>query len=154
MSRPRKPLGERFWSNVTKTKNCWIWKGYTHPTGYGAIHNGSSMIGAHRLSYIINKGKIPNGLCVLHHCDNPGCVNPNHLWLGTRGDNNTDRKNKNRSACGESNPKSKLQKNQVIRIFRSYDKTDKELAEKYSVSQQTISCIRTGRSWSHVTKTL
>jgi len=80
----------RFWAKVQKTENCWLWLGELVGNGYGRfyIHNGIFV--AHRMSWIIHNGPIPNGLFVCHHCDNPPCVRPDHLFLGTNSDNMKD----------------------------------------------------------------
>src|ERR1700733_6940291 len=89
---------KRFWKKVNKTKTCWLWTASTLGHGYGQISCNSSgnMIKAHRASYILAYGDIALGKSVLHKCDNPRCVNPKHLFLGTVQDNMKDRNNKNR----------------------------------------------------------
>ncbi len=89
---------KRFWRKVNKTQSCWLWIGSRNQKGYGLIGPGSagSMIGAHRLSWALHHGSIPDGLWVLHHCDNPPCVRPEHLWLGSNHDNVRDRELKDR----------------------------------------------------------
>lgn len=96
-----KTLKERFWDKVEKNSinECWIWKGAVSH-GYGVAWHNGKLIRAHRLSYEINFGNIPPKLLVLHKCDNPVCVNPQHLWLGNQQDNMNDMKNKRRSTKG------------------------------------------------------
>jgi hypothetical protein len=89
---------DRFWKKVIKGKEdeCWLWIGVINKGGYGRISIKEKSILIHRFSYELHKGKIPNGLYVLHSCDNPPCCNPKHLWLGTLSENTQDMWNKNR----------------------------------------------------------
>lgn len=97
-SRERKSEHERFWMYVGKNSNtdCWEWTGSKTLTGYGHLNINAKSIYAHRISYELFNGPIPDGLCVCHSCDNPGCVNPSHLWVGTMADNMHDRDAKGR----------------------------------------------------------
>lgn len=91
-------LSERFWAHVRKGESCWEWMGYRDPKGYGRFKpsKASSESLAHRFAWTQENGAIPEGLFVLHRCDNPACVKPDHLFLGTRGDNNNDMARKGR----------------------------------------------------------
>jgi len=93
----RGTLEERFWSKVWRLPGCWSWLGATND-GYGVVHypGKNTTIRAHVLSYTLCKGEVPSGMCVLHSCDNRECCNPDHLFVGTRGDNNRDRAQKKR----------------------------------------------------------
>lgn len=145
---------QRFWKYVKKTKSCWLWTACKDATGYGRFRAGITDR-AHRFSYKLHKGKIPNGLIVCHSCDNPPCVNPSHLWLGTNKDNYDDMTKKGRRASflGENNPKAKLTNRQVEQI-RKLRKTGKytlmKLAEMFDISFSTIGYITTYKSWSNL----
>ena len=89
-------IRDRFFSKVEKTKSCWLWVGAKTGNGYGAIKVNGKMRPAHRVSYELHLGPIPDGLIVLHKCDNPGCVRPMHLRAGTHKDNTADMIRKNR----------------------------------------------------------
>lgn len=138
---------------------CWEWKGKIHSSGYAVTKdydNKNSNIQVHRLSYSIFKGKIPEGLCVCHSCDNRKCCNPKHLWLGTHKDNNQDCLKKGRNSGGqppgEKNPASRLNEKQVKEI-RELLKTKidrSEIAKKYEISKQTVFDIQARRSWNHL----
>jgi hypothetical protein len=100
-------LGEReapFWARVQVTPTCWLWTGsINRKTGYGRCMLEKKYFLVHRLSWTVHCGSIPFGLCVLHHCDIKNCIRPEHLFLGTRGDNNRDRHQKGRTAAGPNN---------------------------------------------------
>jgi len=144
---------ERFLSNVDHKNECWIWLGYIAKHGYGVSSYRSRTMLAHRLSWIIFKGELDNNLDVCHKCDNPKCVNPNHLFLGTARDNVQDCFNKKRkSHKGEKHPGSKIQEKDVIEIFhlRKIGFTHQKIADKFKLTQSCISNILHRRLWKHV----
>lgn len=97
------PIADRFWTKVKKTSSCWPWTAALNPSGYGMLSGGrkkDAPLRAHRISWIIHMGQIPNGMHVLHRCDNRRCVNPSHLFLGSNLDNVRDMVKKERNAKG------------------------------------------------------
>lgn len=157
-SKPRRPLAVRFWKKVNKTENCWIWAGAFNSFGYGVIWTGKRKTLATHASWAIAGRVIPNGLCLLHNCpggDNPACVNPSHLFLGTKGDNNKDRaaKGRNRDQRGEKNEKAILTARIVLEIrarFAAGGITQRALAREYGIHFGTVSGIICRMSWRHV----
>lgn len=147
---------ELFWSKVDKSGGedaCWIWTAYCYPAGYGhAWWNGRNEL-AHRVSYQLAKGEIPGGLMVLHNCpdgDNPSCVNPAHLWLGTTQENTADRDRKGRKAHGERGGMHKLTHEQVAEARRMYAEggiSQREIGELFGVSQVAIGLIVRNVNW-------
>jgi hypothetical protein len=100
----RQTVEQRFLKAVRKDKSgCWLWQNFCYRNGYGEFYMSSGKHLAHRASYTLFKGKIPDGLCVLHRCDVRNCVNPDHLWLGTVKENQVDMAKKGRSAIGDRN---------------------------------------------------
>lgn len=131
---------------------CWLSLDKPHGgMGYGRIMFHQQKILAHRLSWIAYHGEIPEGLNVLHQCDTPACVNPDHLFLGTNADNNRDRDNKGRQVTlrGEKNGNSKLKPHQVLEIRQS-SLSQRKLAEQYGVDQALIYNIRKRLTWTHI----
>jgi hypothetical protein len=146
--RPRVPLEDRFWSRVEKSDGCWIWTGPVTGSGYGGIGEGGAdgaFLSAHVVSYRLHYGEVPPGLCVLHHCDVPLSVRPDHLFAGTHSDNAVDREAKGRRNAprGEANSQCRLREAEVEEIRASHD-TQAVLAARYHVSQSLISRIRSG----------
>ena len=143
---------QRFWRQVDK-KQCWNWIGYCNADGYGRFKINNKMIYTHRFSWEIHFGKIPDGMCVLHRCDIPSCVNPNHLFLGVRKDNSDDMVTKNRQAKGESQGHHKLNEDQVKeirRLCRERNFLRKEIAKIFNVNPCTISTIYKNKTWRHI----
>lgn len=145
-------LLERFMVKVHKTPDCWQWNAGKDRYGYGVFYGPPKTLRAHRVAYELFIGAIPKGKCVLHHCDNPTCVNPNHLFLGTQAENNADMTIKNRQAHGERVPTAKLTRHEVqeiralyrpqSRIFGSY-----ALGRRYGIAPSSILRIVKGVRW-------
>lgn len=153
------PIGDRFWPKVDKSDElggCWIWRGDRDSRNYGRIRDfrkgHERSIGAHRVAYQLTHGQIPDRLVVCHRCDNPPCVNPAHLFLGTMKDNQSDMARKGRSARGERQGGAKLSEQDIPRIRELYaaGSTQREVAQAFGVSQGTISLIVKGAVWGHV----
>jgi hypothetical protein len=149
---PRKPWPVRFWSHVDKTGDCWIWTGAKDPAGYGRFTPGNGMSGtrfAHRMSWVLATGQDPGLQHVLHRCDNPPCVRPDHLFLGDDKTNHADMATKKRAAWGERHHWAKLSESDVraIRELLRQGHQQRTIAERFNVHQVTISDIRHRRSW-------
>lgn len=143
---------ERFWDKVDKSGDCWIWMAVRHKKmGYGLFGlSHRQLVLAHRFAYEQAFGAIPDGLSVLHRCDNPPCCNPEHLFLGTRADNIADMCAKGRHPHGETHGYSKLTWDAVraIRaIYRERRATQTQIAEQFGVDQTTVSLIVLNRIW-------
>lgn len=126
---------------------CWEWNGGTHGRGYGKLFDGTGTASAHRVAYTAWIGAIPDGMDVCHRCDNPPCMNPAHLFLGTRAENHTDKATKGRAGKGDTGWQARLTDAQVAAIRAAI--TGKrgqqaQLAREYGVSQATISLIVRG----------
>jgi hypothetical protein len=148
---------ERFFKFVEPELNtgCWLWSGSRSGLeGYGSIRIDGANVRAHRASWRIHNGPVPDGMCVCHRCDTPSCINPAHLFLGTNADNNWDKSRKGRcpDRKGTNNGRAKLNENDVGRIFslRRMGKTQSEIAAAFNCHQGTVSDVLTGRRWRHI----
>lgn len=150
-TRMKKDLAERFWAKVQKTDGCWLWIGALLKTGYGSIRVNHKAERAHRVAYELVNGPIPSGMLVLHSCDNPQCVNPSHLRVGTKKENMQDAIERKLAPTGEKSPKSKLTTLDVVAIRAAIDAgvTGRYLAKRFSVSESTISVIKNRKAWMH-----
>lgn len=135
---------------------CWVWTGGKtggkSGDGYGYLEWNDRTVYAHRFSYAYFVGQIPSGLCVLHHCDNPPCVRPDHLFLGTRADNHADAAAKGRSTRGSKQWNSKLKDSDIvnIRALRSEGVRVKNIAQWYGVNEFAIYKILNKTNWKHI----
>ena len=145
-------LSARFWGRVLKSSGCWIWAGpKRRPGGYGLFWTGERRERSHRMSFRLSVGPIPEGLNVCHHCDNPSCVRPDHLFIGTHRDNVLDKHRKGRTGCGEQLRKSTLREHD-IRWIRTMNGAISQaaMAKRYRVHPATINRIIRLKSWLHV----
>lgn len=168
---PFKSFEQRFWEKVDKNgpihpvlkTPCWVWTACTNRKGYGQLNRGGreeGLVLAHRASWEIHKGKIPEGLWVLHKCDNPPCVNPDHHFLGDVVDNYKDMIKKGRYSPppesfrrGEKHHSCKLTPSQVISARLAFDTgtaTITDLALKHGVARATMHAIVIRKTWRHI----
>ncbi len=143
------------WKHVNKKSDeeCWEWIGYKDKGGYGTIRFRNKQAYAHRLIYEIVCGKISEGLSVLHTCDNPSCVNPKHLFLGTQQDNINDAVAKKRMAVGSHHGMSKLVENEAKEIRKLYSTglySQRKLGKMFCVDQHQIYCIVNYKTWKNI----
>ena len=155
----------RFWSKVDRSNadGCWEWTAAKSPFGHGNFHCQNQMHRAHRISWVVTHGEIPNNSFVLHKCDNPKCCNPQHLFLGTQSDNVADMISKGRNvkssqlslimkthaARGDRNGMAKLNQSDVngIRLLLRAGMLQKDIASLFSICQQSVSDIKLNRYW-------
>lgn len=159
MAPKRIPIEDRYWANVNKVEgDCWIWTGAKRNyKGYGTIAlpgRGNGSITTHRFAWKLAFGDIPEGLHVLHKCDNPSCVNPEHLFLGTNNDNVQDKCKKGRlnHVKGEKSGVSKLTEKDILLIkqLRKDGLLHREIAEKLNITKGNVGFILRGETWKHV----
>jgi len=149
---------DRFFSKVDMSGDCWLWKGTRSGGGYGNFLINGKLVRAHRWSYKFFFGELRDEDCVLHSCDNPLCVNPSHLFIGSRADNVRDMISKGRdhfpgAPAGEGHPFSVLSDLEVLemRKLRSTDNLSyQELADLFGVSKPTVQAIIKGFTWKHL----
>jgi hypothetical protein len=150
---------DRFWRFVDKAGECWLWNGLRLESGYGFFSLNASQekrnagILAHRMSWKLAHGPIPDRAHVLHRCDNPPCVRPDHLFLGDQAINNADRDSKDRVRHGSAHRNAKLSEIDVQRIRTLYATgaiSHRQLARGFGISHQTIGDVLSGRIWKRV----
>jgi hypothetical protein len=159
INKPDQQTIDRFWSSVDKSGECWLWtKSTTGPMGYGQFNCCGTILAAHRMSYAIVHGRVPPDTLVCHTCDNPICVNPDHLFLGDYLINNQDMFAKGRGhifegthILGTDNHNAKLDAQKVREAvwLRSCGLSFKDIAERFQVSVQAIFPIFDGQTWKH-----
>lgn len=156
-NRKVEPLEARFWKNVSRQGDCWEWQGMTNKKGYGTITVEARSQLAHRVSLKLNGVELPDDKDVLHSCDNPPCVRPSHLSVGTQADNTADMvtKGRQKGAVGSRNAKAKLTDTQVLEIRHRWYEGAKQtaLAKEYGVSQPMIGYIVRKERWTHLLPT-
>jgi hypothetical protein len=155
MAPPLIPIEQKLLRYVVAGNGCWNWIATKDRDGYGLLtHHRGKQIRAHRASYEFHVAKIPTGLFVCHSCDNPSCVNPEHLFVGTSKENTRDMIDKNRRPvlCGEKHPNAKLTNDQVAQIkqLRSENRLLKDIANQFNISFQTVSSITKGTTWNNI----
>ncbi len=146
-------LAERFWAKVKRPETgCWTWTG-VKSNGYGRMKIRRRFYVAHRISYELNVGPIPAGLFVCHHCDNPPCVRPDHLFLGTNSDNQRDSVAKGRFPLGARHHNAKLDPGRVREIRRraASREATATIARAVGISAGAVQAVLDGRTWRHVT---
>ena len=149
---------KRFWDKVDKSGKCWEWTACKFKSGHGGFRVNGKTVRAHRVAWELTNGPVPDGdgfhgTCVCHSCDNPSCVNPAHLFLGTQGDNMNDKTDKGRARggapSGEANPAAKLTEADIkfIRYWLDAGYAQKQIASAFFVTQANISYIKSGETW-------
>ena len=146
-----KTIEQQFWPKVKKVEEdkCWLWIGAKNKLGYGNINVRGKYTNAHRVSYELHFGHIDEKLYVCHKCDNPSCVNPRHLFVGTPQQNDDDKVRKNRQVRGVLHPNHKMSEKEVINI-RDECGTHQKIALKYGVSRRLIGMIKSKNIWKHI----
>lgn len=140
--------------SVVKENGCIEFTGYLSTHGYGEIAFNGKKYGAHKLSYIAHIGPVKKGEVVCHRCDNPACINPDHLFTGTQAENLIDAMRKGRMVApnprGERHGLSKLTEKDIPKILQDA-RPQREIAKEYGVAQSTIKNVKLRRTWSHIT---
>lgn len=155
-------------SEKVTESGCWLWMGGLDKDGYGQTHYQGRNVRAHRAAYLLFKGPVTSGLVVMHRCDIPACINPDHLGLGTNAENTEDRtkKGRHRAASGDSHymrrnpllrsgsnaPAARLNEMAVLEILRLHSSgiTQENLAKKFGITRSGVSAITTRRTWKHI----
>lgn len=151
-------LCDRFWNKVNRRQKCWLWTAGKNRNGYGRFRfNGEARL-AHRLAWQNINGEIPDGMCVCHKCDTPACVNPDHMFIGTRADNVADMIAKGRQSIGHdhsltvrgtANGCAKITEDEVLAI-RNDGGYQRDIARRFGISQAQVWNIINRKQWAHV----
>ena len=144
-------LAERLCALSVKNEltGCIEWVSNKNKAGYGRLSVDNKLWLAHRAAYFDKHGVIPDGMLVCHRCDNPSCINTDHLYLGTDFDNMKDKVHKKRHSYGSKSPVAKLTEKQVIMI-RSDNRLQTEIAKDYGISKGAVSAIKVRKNWAHI----
>lgn len=144
-------LVTRFWEKVQKSDGCWEWTAHRGYFGYGRIMVAKKAQPAHRISWELANGPIPKGLFVCHSCDNPPCVRPDHLFLGTQADNMRDMGNKGRQPHGENhrNAKFSLENIREMKRLRIQGMAIRAIARQFNTNRIYVRDILSGKAWRH-----
>lgn len=149
-------LAERFWAKVVRLGDdeCWEWSGSRAHYGHGQFWNGDRAVYAHRFSWELHNGPIPkgdgfHGTCVCHHCDNPPCVNPRHLFLGSHADNLRDAGKKGRMPRGRAHVHNRLTEEQVVEIVlrKEAGESQRSIARSFGLHPSSVNRIFNGTAW-------
>jgi hypothetical protein len=140
-----RPVEEKFWFYVKKGDNgeCWEWTGFRDKDGYGKLRTGKTNTAAHRISWQMHNRRVPKGKLVLHRCNNPSCVNPHHLYIGTQVHNMRDRKLAGNCPTGENHHNCKIS-DAVVAEIRETPGTYNQLAELFGISASQVGNIKRG----------
>ena len=153
--RQARSLAERYWGkvDVRSESECWPWIGSIDPRGYGTIgaDGGRPLLRAHRVSFELEVGAIPNGQVICHACDNRACVHPRYLFAATQQVNVLDmvRKGRRHSSAGDRNPSEKLRSDQVIEI-RHDRRRSREFCAEFGIANSTLFSIKRHETWRHL----